>query len=246
MSDDGPGSAADVMCAQVREALGALTDREWPALHREAIVTHLRACGACRRWQEQARAAARVVRAETPTPPVDLADIVIARLARRRRPGMVLLQCALFGVGAAAATLAVPALVFGRAEAPQHVAHELGALNVALALALMLSALSPRRSAGFLPVFGGLALLLLLTGGSDLHSGYTHWEHEVPHILFVVGFALLLLLTRAETARPPAPTPATRSPAASAPGAAAPSRRPAPRPGRRAGGDGAVFRQRAG
>jgi predicted anti-sigma-YlaC factor YlaD len=113
---------------------------------------------------------------------------------------------ALVVVAGGVGLLALPALVFGRAEAAAHVAHELGALNLALAGALLLAAIRPARAAGLLPVFGVVVVLLLVTAGDDLARGFTSWRHESAHALMIVGFVLLVCLARLESGRRPAPS----------------------------------------
>jgi predicted anti-sigma-YlaC factor YlaD len=238
-----------VSCATVRESLSALMDQEWPTLPREEVLTHLRGCPECRQWQDQARAATRGLRAAFPAPPPDLGLAVSRRLESRRRPGELVLQVALGLVAAGAGVLALPALVLGRAEASEHVAHELGALNLALAGAFLLAAIRPSRAAGLLPLFGVVVALLLVTAGDDIVRGFTSWGHETTHALMVAGFVLLICLARLESARRPAPP----APGHRRPGSLEPSdlsaRRPAargdaPGPGRRAAGP--SMRERAG
>ena len=110
-------------------------------------------------------------------------------------------------VAAGVGLLALPALILGEAEASEHVAHELGALNLALAGAFLLAALRPERAAGLLPMFGVLVVLLAVTAGDDLARGFTSWRHESPHAVVLAGFVLLICLARMESRRtaPPAP-----------------------------------------
>jgi predicted anti-sigma-YlaC factor YlaD len=194
-----------VSCATVRESLSALMDQEWPTLPREEVLTHLQGCPECRQWQDRARAATRGLRAAFPAPPADLGLAVSSRLNSRRRPGELALQVALGLVAFGAGLLALPALVFGHAEASEHVAHELGALNLALAGAFGVAAIRPSRAAGLLPLFGVVVGLLLLTAGDDIVRGFTSWGHETTHALMVAGLVLLICLARLESARQPAP-----------------------------------------
>ena len=91
--------------------------------------------------------------------------------------------------------LAVPALLHGADEgAPLHVAHEVGSLDVALAVGFFAAAHRPSRARGMLPLAGAAAILLTVTAGADLASGDTAPLHELPHGVDVVGFALLWVL----------------------------------------------------
>ena len=208
-------------CEAVRESLSALMDREWPSLRREQATEHLGACPECRSWQDRARDATRRVRLGFPAPPDGLAETIIGRVTSHPRSRWAVpLRIALAVVGLAIAVASLPALVYGvDPEAETHAAHELGSLNVALALALVLAAVRPRRAAGILPVFGGAVFLLVLTAGDDIVRGTTTWSHEAPHALVVAGFLLLLGLARTERDRTPV-VPAPRSTTAGpAPGA---------------------------
>ena len=185
-------------CEPVRESLSALMDREWPTLGREEVLAHLSECPDCRRWRDRAHEATRQTRAAVPQPPPALADSLLAALGGRRWSPWTLPVRVLLGlVGWGIAAFALPALVYGLdAEAPPHVAHEMGSLNVAIGLALALVALRPERARGVLPLFGVVVGLLVLTAGDDVVSGRTSWGHEAPHALVVAGFVLLLALVR--------------------------------------------------
>ena len=200
-----------VSCPIVRESLSALMDQEWPALPREDVMAHLRACQDCRTWQDRAYTVTRRARAGSPAPPDGLALAVTHRLAGRRRTGEPALQVALGVVAAGVGLLALPALVLGRAEASEHVAHELGALNLALAGAFLLAAFRPGRAAGLLPMFGILVVLLAVTAGDDLARGFTTWRHERPHAVVLAGFVLLVCLARMEARRTAPPAPGLRA-----------------------------------
>jgi len=207
-------------CVEVRESLSAVMDREWPALRREQVSEHLGGCPVCRSWEVRARDATRRVRLGFPAPSAGLDDRLTAAVVSRSRSRWAMpLRIALALVGWAIAVVSLPALVYGvDPEASMHAAHELGSLNVALALALVLAALRPRRAAGILPVLGGAMVLLVFTAGDDVLRGDTTWSHEAPHALVVAGFLLLLGLARTERDRtPPAPAPRTTT-AGPAPG----------------------------
>jgi len=214
-------------CEQVRESLSALMDREWPTLHREQVTEHLGGCPVCRSWEVRAHDATRRVRLGFPAPSPGLDDRLTAEVVSRSRSRWAIpLRIALALVGWAIAVVSLPALIYGvDPEATTHAAHELGSLNVALALALVLAAIRPRRAAGILPVFGGAVFLLVFTAGDDIFRGSTTWSHEAPHALVVAGFLLLLGLARTERDRTPAaPAPRTTT-AGPAPGTTPVARR---------------------
>jgi predicted anti-sigma-YlaC factor YlaD len=187
-------------CEPVRESLSALMDREWPTLGRDEVMAHLDECADCRRWQDRAHAATRRARLSAPQPPDALAETLIMALAGRRWSRWMLpVRVLLAGVGWGIATFALPALIYGiDAEAPPHVAHEMGSLNVAIGLSLVLAAFRPRLATGVLPLVGAVVGLLVLTAGDDILRGSTTWQHEAPHALMVAGLVLLLAITRLE------------------------------------------------
>lgn len=203
----------NVSCEPVRESLSALMDREWPTLTRDEVMAHLADCPDCRRWQDRAVRATRVARTAVPQPPAALNETLLAALAGRRWSRWTLPVRILLGlVGWGIAAYAVPALVYGLdAEAPPHVAHEMGSLNVAIGLALVFVAFRPKNLSGVLPLFGVVVGLLLFTAGDDLFSGHTTPLREAPHALVAIGLVLLVALNRlgraAATPRPPDRTP---------------------------------------
>jgi predicted anti-sigma-YlaC factor YlaD len=188
-------------------------DREWPTLTRDEVMAHLADCPDCRRWQDRAVRATRVARTAVPEPPASLNETLLAALAGRRWSRWTLPVRILLGlVGWGIAAYAVPALVYGLdAEAPPHVAHEMGSLNVAIGLALVFVAFRPKNLGGVLPLFGVVVGLLLFTAGDDLFSGHTTPLREAPHALVAIGLVLLVVLNRlgraASTPRPPDRTP---------------------------------------
>jgi predicted anti-sigma-YlaC factor YlaD len=205
--DDYP--EVNASCEPVRESLSALMDREWPTLTKDEVMGHLAGCPDCRRWQDRAVRATRVARTTVPGPPPRLNETLVAALAGRRWSRWTLPVRILLGlVGWGIAAYAVPALVYGLdAEAPPHVAHEMGSLNVAMGLALVLVAFRPKHAGAVTPLFAVVVGLLLFTAGDDLFSGHTTPLREAPHALVAVGLVLLVALNRlgraSSTTRPP-------------------------------------------
>jgi len=72
-----------------------------------------------------------------------------------------------------------------------HVAHELGAFDMALAVGFLAAALRPSRAQGMRTLVGCAALLLVATAIIDLISGRTTPSDELPHLLAVAGWLLL-------------------------------------------------------
>ncbi len=100
-------------------------------------------------------------------------------------------------VALACLALAAPALAFGQdAGAEVHEAHEMGSLEVGLAIGLLAAAWQPRRARGVLAVTGIAAALLVVTATDDISSGSTTVLHELPHALVVIGALLVWVLAR--------------------------------------------------
>ena len=106
---------------------------------------------------------------------------------------------ALVAVGQLVVT--IPPLLFGTDhEAPMHVAHELGAFDMALAVGFLVAVLRPSRAQGMRTLVGCAALLLVVTAAIDLLTGRTTPSDELPHLLAVAGW---LLLRRVAALAPP-------------------------------------------
>ena len=194
-------------CDDFRDALSARLDGEDPGLPTEALDAHLAGCRSCTAWSEELAALHRMVRVRTAEPVPDLtARIVDAFVpAPRRAAGWRLTsgevistsRWALFVVALTQLVLAAPALVLGEdSGATVHVARELGAFDVALAVGLLLAAWQPLRAWGLLPVAAALALVMVGTAVLDLVDGRTDTVGEAHHLLDVAGVALLWLVAR--------------------------------------------------
>lgn len=107
--------------------------------------------------------------------------------------------------------LSLPALLLGEQDAAGlHVAREIGATEVALAVGVLAAAWRPWRAAGMLPVVAALAVGLASTTVIDVVGGEVPALHEVPHLLALVEAALLWRLRHAAIAKPTGSSPATQ------------------------------------
>lgn len=190
-----------VDCEQVREAISARLDGETSPVPDEALAAHVRTCAPCLSFEAQAVALHRRFRLAAAAPMPDLTDAVVAAVAGDRAIRTRLwrqwqgTRFALAAVAVVEIALTAPSLVLGHdAEAPVHVAHELGSFGLAIAVGLLVAALRPRLAAGMLPIVAIIAGLLLLTAGTDLATGRTQLGDEAPHLLQIAGFLLLLRL----------------------------------------------------
>lgn len=203
-------------CPDCREALSARLDHEAlpPGLDEATVDAHLEACPACTAWAAEATHLHRAVRVRPAQVVPDRTEAILARVpvAARPRPVREAVRYALLAIGLTQLVLAVPALFLAQdAEAPVHVAREMGAFELALAVGLLSAAWRPRLATGLLPFAGALAGAIVVTAGVDVAQGAAVAFTEAHHILDLAGVALLWLLP----ARPgqalrggPAPAPA--------------------------------------
>lgn len=195
-----------MLCQACRDALSAQLDGEDPGLDPAAIDHHLAGCEGCRSFA----AGAGVLRRRLAVRPADaVPDLTgpILAAARSRETSAAAgghwSRWALLGVALTQLALSVPPVLLGHdAGAPVHVARELGAWDLALAIALLLVAVRPARAPGLVPFAGALLAALALTAVVDVASGRATPVSESHHLLDVAGTALVWLIAR----RPVDPT----------------------------------------
>jgi predicted anti-sigma-YlaC factor YlaD len=184
-------------CVTARDATSALLDGEPAGVPRSRLESHLAACAECRAWREQAHEVTRRMRlAEAAPAPVPDASLLASMRALERRGSwwrtLALTRLALVLVGLAQIALSLPDLLAGAyRDAPIHVAHEMGALDLALAAGFLVAACRPARAQGMRALVGCAALLLLVTAAIDLLAGRTSLGDEAPHLLVLAGWLLL-------------------------------------------------------
>jgi predicted anti-sigma-YlaC factor YlaD len=194
-----------VNCHTAREAISALLDDEDSGVEGCALDDHLLTCAECRRWQAAAYEVTRNTRlgpARAVTVGSDeLVTAVLAHSRAPRRPtSLTWARIGLVAVGISQAAITAPLLLNGRDRgAPEHVAHEIGAFAVALAVGLVVAAWKPDRARGMQALVGAAAVLLVVTALFDLVNGHTDLGDEAPHLLAVLGW---LLLVRVAVATP--------------------------------------------
>jgi predicted anti-sigma-YlaC factor YlaD len=214
-------------CAQFREALSARLDGEPLGMPDEDLDRHLRACAGCAAWSAAATRATRLVRLGTAPEVPDLSTRIMvaadsaglvgglaasraaerdARSARRRGQLMVAVRIALAGVAAVQAAIGWPALALGMdtMQAPMHVAHESGAWNVALAVALLAVARRPRYATGLVPLLAAFVGVLTVVSLPDVVAGAVPAGRIADHLLLVGALALVAALAR-QLRQPEAP-----------------------------------------
>jgi predicted anti-sigma-YlaC factor YlaD len=200
-------------CATVREAISAAIDGEDPGADVGVVDEHLAGCADCRRWQDAAHAITRQVRvrAAEPVPPRSWEAAAVGQaLSGGPWQGRMLMlaRLALVAVAAGQLVLTVPCLILGYDHsAPEHVAHEMGAFDAALAAGFLVAAWRPSRALGMRALVGVASVLLVLTAVIDMVADRTSAADEAPHLLAFAGWLLICYLA----ARAPAPTAAERS-----------------------------------
>ena len=106
-----------------------------------------------------------------------------------------MLRLGLVAVAIAQLALAVPSLIYGTDEgAPIHIAHEVGAWDLALAIGFLFAAWRPLRAVGLLPFVAALSAGLLLTAVIDVVHGRAVALTETTHLLELFGTLLLWML----------------------------------------------------
>lgn len=194
-------------CDRFREAASARLDGEPIGMSATSLDHHLTSCPDCARWEGEAVRLIRQARLSTLEVP-DLADAITAhvvlptrRVLRRR----MLLRLALVVVGLVQLGIAVPGISgasVGMAMS-EHAAHEGAAWNIAIGVAFLAAALTPRRAAGLVPLLGTFIVVLIALSVHDVAAGTVPLARLLTHIAAVVGLLLLIATDRAERALPP-------------------------------------------
>jgi predicted anti-sigma-YlaC factor YlaD len=184
-------------CRTIREACSALLDGEDANLPAPVVTDHLHSCGSCRHFVEDARALRQAIRHEVPEAP-DLSSRILAAAREQRHPRLrevTTLRLGLVAVAVAQLALAVPGLLYGNDDgAPIHIAHEVGAWDLALAIGFLFAAWRPLRAVGLLPFVAALSAGLVLTAVVDVVHGRAVALTETTHLLELLGTVLLWML----------------------------------------------------
>jgi predicted anti-sigma-YlaC factor YlaD len=168
-------------CEQIREAWSARLDGEASPIPRAVVEEHLATCASCRSFVGRA---------------TQVDDELPVRTQLLPRPAMSAARLGLVAVAVAQIALAVPGLIFGTDEgAPIHIAHEVGAWDLALAIGFLFAAARPLRAVGMLPFAAALSIGLVLTATIDIANGRQHAVFETAHLLELSGTTLLWMLT---------------------------------------------------
>lgn len=210
-------------CRSVREAVSARLDGEPQPVAAPQVREHLAGCAACARFADALAALAQrpAARADQPAAqPPDLTERILAARAAELAAAPASTRPAVDGppsgavralvvlAGTVQLLVAAPALL-GLVGPDLHVGRDLGALQLALGVGLVLAGLQPHRAAGVLPVAAAVAGATLLTITVDVTAGAATLAGELTHLSEFVGVvALWLLARRSRGPRPLPPTPA--------------------------------------
>jgi predicted anti-sigma-YlaC factor YlaD len=197
-----------VGCDQYREALSAELDGEATGVPEEALAGHLGDCPACREWFGRAARITRLARVATAVPVPDLVPAVLAALpapgAGRRRL-FAAARAALVAVALLQALLAWSGALTGQDDMVSgHVAREVGAWNLALAVAFLAAATRPRTADALVAPVGVFVAVLSISAISDAFAGDLALGRLLGHLLVGSGLALLVTVGRVA---PPQPQP---------------------------------------
>jgi predicted anti-sigma-YlaC factor YlaD len=201
-----------VGCDQYREALSADLDGE-PAdcadIGPAELRGHLDGCAGCRVWYAAITRVTRLARLAPAEPIPDLAPAVLAavRPTRSVRQRLVAAaRAALVVVAFVQALLAWPGALTGRdGMVTGHVAHEVGAWNLALAVAFLAAATRPRTAEALVAPVGVFVAVLAVSAVSDAVAGDLTGSRLAAHLLVAAGLGLLVAMARAYPPLPAVP-----------------------------------------
>jgi predicted anti-sigma-YlaC factor YlaD len=189
-------------CAAVREAVSAHLDDEAAPLTRPEVRHHLEGCPSCRGFATALDDVARRTRVAAADPVPDLTDGIVAAVAAARGPEgrrrALDLRLLVAVAGLVQVALALPLFV-GLVGPDLHVMRDLGAVQLAIGLGLLLAARDPSRSHGLLPVVAAVVAVSLVGAGVDVAAGRATVVAELPHLTELVGLVALWALSRRVT-----------------------------------------------
>ncbi|MEU5262235.1 zf-HC2 domain-containing protein [Amycolatopsis sp. NPDC021455] len=203
-----------VDCALFRESLSAALDGEEGPLPEAEVDRHLRECGACRAWQEEAARLRRSMVRQAPAVPDLTAAILATAPSPVREKWAARIALAIVGLvqsGLAFAEFLEPGAEHaghGGGLSVIHLSNESAAWNLALGIGLLWAALHPRAAGAQLPLFGGFALVLGVVSVADVSGGQVGAGRLLTHVFLVIGLVLMFVVHR-EHRRRPAPAPST-------------------------------------
>lgn len=186
-------------CVPTRDALSAHLDGEPSDVPLTEAHAHAASCEACGRYAARLTETTRQVRVATAEAVPDLTASILVAITedratatdRRTRDLRWLVGFA----GAVQIALALPVLV-GAWAPGLHLGRDLGALELALGLGLLLAAYQPHRAAGVLPIAAVAVGVVTVLAAVDLAAGRAALVSELTHLTEIVGVVALWALSR--------------------------------------------------
>jgi len=189
--------------------ISASADGELPPAGVAALALHMQTCEPCRDWQSRVQGLARMSRLgdadAVPGPDPAWKQRIVAT-APRRRVSVLQLRVVLVAVALLDLAVTLPFLLFGNLDAVR----DQGAVDVALAVGLLVVAWRPWRAAGLQTVLGVAAVLLVSTELIDFIRGDGSLFDLGRHLLVFASWWLVWSLARAVPQMPPASNPFER------------------------------------
>jgi len=197
-------------CDDIRVDLSARLDGEATNLTSVILDTHVRGCVMCQTWLAGAERVTRTVRVQPVAVPDLTAQILTALQAdgtvgnpatAKRRDWQVALRWALGGLAVVQLMLAVPDLL-GAAGHDAHSGREVAALQIALAVGLLVAACYPEYARVFAPVAIILVICFAAISTLDMMEGTVTTARVAGHLLTLAQAALVWFLARGVSRRP--------------------------------------------
>jgi predicted anti-sigma-YlaC factor YlaD len=186
-------------CESYRHAISARLDGEDAGVDAAVLAAHLATCSGCRNWEADVVTLTRSVRVASADPIPDLTPAILTAIGREPAPSRLdptALRWGLVAVAGAQMVMAISTMLFGTNGISGHLTREVGSFDLALAVGFVFAAWRPSRAYGMLPIVGALVACLALTTAIDLTDGRTRAGAETAHLLDLVGFAFLWLVSR--------------------------------------------------
>ena len=177
----------------------------------DRLAGHLDGCAGCRDWYDRAARITRLTRLAPAAPMPDLAPLVLpARPVRR--PAATAARAALVVVAFVQALLAWSGALTGQDDmATGHVASEVGAWNLALAVAFLAAATRPRTAEALVAPVGVFVGVLAVVAVADAAAGELAAGRLTAHLLVAAGLGLLVAVGRPGARPLPGRPPADRA-----------------------------------
>jgi predicted anti-sigma-YlaC factor YlaD len=188
-------------CSTFRDAFSARLDGEEVGLAVHELDAHLAGCADCQTWARAVDVLSRAV-ARAPREQVHLDPAVLASLTAPRGPvrtGLLATsewRIVLGLLAVAQLVVSWPGLILHDGHASMHLAHELTAWDMGLAVGFLVAALRPARAWGMLPLAVVLVACMVVTSVADTLSGHALLGRELVHVLELAGLGVVWVLAR--------------------------------------------------